>query len=97
MKASRALMLSTLYAANCPFVEEAYQEFSGNLEHLDVSGYGHELSLVKKELSERTAMGRALQEVMASSGLGINAIEARGALDLLYGTNVAKDEAGEYK
>ena len=26
------LMLSTLYAANCPFVEEAYQEFSGNLE-----------------------------------------------------------------
>lgn len=41
------LMLSTLYAANCPFVEEAYQEFSGNLEHLDVSGYGHELSLVK--------------------------------------------------
>lgn len=93
------LMLSTLYATNCQPIEEAYQEFSGRFEYLDASDYGHELSLVKKELSEHTAMGSALQSIMASSGLGINAIEAKDALDLLYEAGGARDgsSAGEYR
>jgi hypothetical protein len=93
------LMLSALHVANCLPVEEAYQEFSERFGYFDASDYEQELSLVKKELSERTAMGRALQAVMASSGLGINVIEAKDALDLLYEVNALKDDAraGDYR
>ena len=94
-----ALMLSALHAANCEQTEEAYQEFSDNFGFFEASGYRRELSLIKQDLSERTAMGRALQMVMASSGLGINVIEAKDALDLLYEASTSKDDsrAGEYE
>lgn len=93
------LMLSALHAANCLPAEEAYLEFSERFGYFDATGYEQELPLVRKELSERTAMGRALQAVMASSGLGINVIEAKDALDLLYEANALKDDAraGEYR
>lgn len=93
------LMLSALHAANCSLIEEAYQEFSEHFGYFDASAYEHELTLIRKNLSERTAMGRALQAVMASSGLGINVIEAKDALDLLYEANASKDDskAGEYE
>ena len=92
-------MLSALHAANCEQTEEAYQEFSDNFGFFEASGYRRELSLIKQDLSERTAIGRALQMVMASSGLGINVIEAKDAIDLFYEASTSKDDsrAGEYE
>lgn len=93
------LMLSALHAANCKIIEQPFLEFSKRFGYFYAQGYEAELSHIKEELKEHTGMGRALQAVMSSAGLGINVIEAKDALDLLYEASSASNNsrAGEFE